>query len=117
VASTTIAQAVTDLYTLLNTSISGVTKVYDHEPTTPVDNSVTVTCQAVTPDFFVLSLRIYVKVGDARDSQQRLWTLIQNVDATVDAQFGPSRWDITYDPEAQVFIATNLLETGREDSY
>ena len=96
---------------------SGVTRVYDHEPTTPVDGALTIVCSGMDPDNFTLEARVYVRVGDAKDSQERLYAIVQAADAKLTSAFGPSRWSFGYVPESQVLVATWAGETGREDYY
>ena len=124
--NTSLAQALTDLYTHLTaTAMTGVSKVYDHEPGAikAEDRSVTVSCAGITPDDFQLAVRIYVKVSDARNAQDRIYDLVQVVDARLGQRvgnvtpWGPSRWDIGYDADSGAHIAQTLLDAGRQDYF
>lgn len=132
----TVAAAKAELYALLWTantatatfSVAGVDAaqihVYDHEPrggemVAPV--SVTISTAGFTPDFWVLAVRIYTTTQkyDAKKAQDVLDLLIPAVDAKVGSNggFGPSDWTIEWDDGLEAFMATNLLQVGRQDYY
>jgi hypothetical protein len=72
----------------------------------------------MTPTFYRFAVRLYVTIEmGAEKAQSLLDTLIMRVDAQLDTSdgFGPSDWDVEYNEFLAAFIATNLLETGRED--
>jgi len=95
------------------TGTSGITRTYDFEPSTVVDRSLTIVCTAVDADDYQLEARIYVKVGDAKDSQEGMYALQDAVDQQVSSSFGPLVWRFGYDAENQVLVATLTTTYGR----
>lgn len=91
--------------------------VYDHEPRSlEYPFPITVATAGMDADFWVLSLRVYANIADAKKAQDLLDLLIPAVNAkTANGGFGPSAWDITWDDKLEVLVATNLLNVGRED--
>ena len=111
-ASTSIAQVVEDLTDVLD---GVVPTVYDHEPTGPVDRSASVIWTGMDADFFSLTVRLYVKVSDARAAQVALYELVQDTEAAMTSQFIVGDWTVEYDPTAQVLMAVMATRAGRED--
>lgn len=77
---------------------------------------VTIATAGMTPVFYLIALRIYVTTDvDAQWAQDTMDSLIQTIDARMDARFGPSQWETEFVPELAAFVATNVFEVGRED--
>lgn len=120
-ARTSIAAAKQELYALVIAGglPTGLTVAYDHEPL-PGDlqkpTAVTVFTVGMTPDDYVLGLRIYATAAaDAKAAQDTLDVLIQTIDARINSGFGPSNFEIEYRDDLVAFVATNLFQVGRED--
>lgn len=94
--------------------------VYDHEPRSPAfPISITVATAGMDPESWVLAVRIYVSTvkTDAKVAQDQLDALLPEVDHRIGSNGGysPSAWEITWDPDLDALVATNLLNVGRED--
>lgn len=80
--------------------------------------SVTIATAGMTPDDWVFAVRIYASTErlDAKTAQDQLDLLLPAVDAKVGSNggFGPSDWEVTFDPDLDALVATNILNVGRE---
>ena len=120
-ARNSLAAAKAELYSLITTGglPANVTAAYDYEPAPgqaqkPV--AVTVSTAGMTAVDYLLALRIYVTAEpDAEKAQDDLDLLIMALDARMTSGFGPSNWEVDYDPELTAFVATNIFQVGRED--
>lgn len=116
-----IAAAKTELYGLLTTpsSPTGVV-VYDHEPLPghlQKPAAVTVFTAGMTAVAYLIGIRLYVSAEtDAKTAQTTLDSLILELDGRMTSGFGPSSWDVTYQPDLAAFVAEQIFEVGREDS-
>lgn len=126
---TTLAATKAELYGLLwsanapTFSASGVdaasVHVYDHEPKAMSHPfSVTIATAGMTPTDWVIAVRIYADTAraDAKTAQDQLDLLVPAVDAKIGSNggFGPSAWEIVWDPDLDALVATNLLNIGRD---
>lgn len=116
-----IANAKAELYALITTPAlpTGVTAAYPFEPlpgqgAKPV--MVTVATAGMTAVDYLLALRVYVSAdADAEWAQATLDTLILTLDGRMTSGFGPSNWEVDWDPELGAFVAVNTFLVGRED--
>jgi hypothetical protein len=120
-ARTSIAASKAELYGLITTGglPTGLTAAYDHEPL-PGDAqkpaALTISTAGMTAVDYLIALRIYVSAEpDAEKAQDDLDSLIMAVDGRMTSGFGPSNWDVAYDPDLTAFVATNIFQVGRED--
>jgi hypothetical protein len=94
--------------------------VFGHEPAPGEAGGqaryVTVATAGVLPTEWLVAVRCYVAgtVG-AQRAQDVLDELLVAADAALPLCAGPSRWSVEWDPELGAFVATALLEVGRED--
>lgn len=120
-ARNSIANAKAELFALITSPSlpTGVTAAFPFEPppgqgTKPV--MVTVATVGMTAVDYLLALRIYVSADvDAETAQDTLDDLILIVDGRMTSGFGPSNWEVEYDPALGAFVATNIFLVGRED--
>lgn len=118
---TSPTNAIAELYGLITTPSlpTGVTAAYPFEPAPgqgakPV--MITVAFVGMTAIDYLLALRIYVTSDvDAQTAQDTLASLVMTVDGRMTSGFGPSNWDVDWDPELAAFVATNIFQVGRED--
>jgi hypothetical protein len=124
-ARTSLKATRVELYGILApagvSAVAGAT-VLDHEPKAGDLQgalAVTVASAGMTPNDFLISLRVYSSVRtDAKKAQDDLDDTIHAVDLLLDTQtaaFGPSEWAVDYDPDIEAFVAVNSLRVGRED--
>lgn len=120
-ARTSLAASKTELLSLITTGglPSGLTVTYNYEPFpggAQKPAALTISTAGMTPVDYLLALRIYVTAEpDAEKAQNDLDALIMLVDARMTSGFGPSNWEVVYDPDLVAFVATNIFQVGRED--
>lgn len=120
-ARNSLAASKAELYSLITTGglPAGVTAAYDHEPLPghlqkPI--ALTISTAGMTAVDYLISLRIYVTAEpDAEKAQDDLDATIMAVDARMTSGFGPSNWEVIYDPDLNAFVALNTFNVGRED--
>lgn len=120
-ARTSIVNAKAELYGLLTTpSVPTGVVVYNHEPLPghvqkPV--AATVFTAGMTSVDYLIGIRIYVTAeADAKTAQDTLDALILEIDGRMTSGWGPSGWEVTYQPDLVAFVAENVFACGREDS-
>lgn len=129
-AATSLTNAKADLYGLLvsNTTtgapvaaLTAVARVYDYEPLPgdlfrPV--SVTITSAGMTPNEFLLEVRIYATDATQQLTQARMDLAVAQVDARIGsiAEFGPSDWTIAWVNEIGAWVALCQITAGRQDN-
>ena len=120
-ASTSAAQAQADLVSLVRGSSlpSGIAKVSDGEPATPIDGTAAVYYLDDDADFFRYVVAAYVRVSDAADAQARMLAMRDALDERLNtsAQFGPSGWSREFDRETATLRIITVVSTGRQDYY
>lgn len=129
-AATSLTAAKADLYALLTSntttgapaaSMTAVSRVYNHEPL-PGDLfkpiSVTITTVGMTPNEFLLEVRIYAADGTQAITQANLDLAVAQVDARIGttAEFGPSDWTIAWVGEISAWVALLQVTAGRQDN-
>lgn len=129
-STATLSDAVAELYALLQTSevptVSGVTAVYDHEPSSveaPV--SITIALDSWDEDWWMVALRIYVSVtADKKAGWDTLNAVVPAVDQVIrqgigqgGCHFGPSRGQVEPTQTNDFLVATSVLTVGREDAF
>ena len=99
---------------------AGSIHVYDFEPRSlDYPWNVTVATAGMTPDSWVLAVRIYANISDPKTAQDLLDLMIPAVNSAIagNGGFGPSAWEVSWDDQLEVLVATTLLDVGREDLY
>ena len=100
---------------------ANVTRVYDHEPKPGVQIKgcvVTVSSAGMTPDFFLVAVRIYQQFAvNPRNDSHNLDAAVQAVDDLVPSDYGPSNWTIEVREDIDALVAEAVFERGREDYY
>lgn len=122
-ARTSLGAAKAELFALVTTPSlpSGLTMAYDHEPlagNVQKPNALTISTAGMSPTDYLIALRLYVSAEpDAETANDDLDSLIMAVDGRMTGGFGPSEWEVAYEPELVAFVATNVLRVGREDRF
>lgn len=101
---------------------AGCSKVYDVEPGAPgwvKPCSVTIAPAGIDPTDWLVAVRVYVDDQYPGRSQDLLIDVTVAVDAILgDGEgYGPSRWDMGWQPELGCWIASTTLLVGREDGF
>lgn len=128
-ARTSITATKAELFALLATGSDGtpqsglspLERIFDHEPY-PQDGAkpywLTIATAGQTPTDWVIAMRIY---GDgtvgAKEVQDNIDALTSAVMAKLTGPYGDSMWEIDWVDEIGCFVATCLLEVGREDDW
>lgn len=101
---------------------AGVAKVYDAEPGAAgwvKPCSVTVAPSGITPTDWTVEVRVYVDDQYAARAQDLLVDATVAVDALLKTgeAFGPSQWDMGWQPPLECWLARCTLQVGREDGF
>jgi hypothetical protein len=100
-------------------AVTGVSRVYDHEPALgkmvkPV--AVTIDDAGLTDLAYVIVVRIYHSTDvDAAKATATLRRLYQELDDLLTTHWGPTEWIREDDREIGALIASCRIEVGRED--
>lgn len=101
---------------------AGVGAVLDHEPgATGVPSGCTVTLSpgGFEPESWMIRVRVYVTDRNAQADQALMVAASVAVDAAVRAGEGflPVRWDMGWQPELGVWLASSDVMVGRQDYF
>lgn len=91
---------------------------YPYEPlTAPTQDFATLFFDGYGPVDWDITVRIYVPYGaiGAEAAQQKLETLMPEVEAALTSQYGPVQWTVVPDLENGVLVASWPTRVGRED--
>jgi hypothetical protein len=127
-APTSLTLAKSDLYSRLCTdtstgsphsSLTAFTKIYNYEPmpgdiAKPI--SLTILTATVDSDWFRFAVRIYSGDGTQLIAQTNLDTAIDQFEARMNAEFGPSNWDLQWIDEIAAWVAVSEITVGRQDN-
>lgn len=126
---TTFQNTLTELFALLadtngvpvaTLASAGVVKVYPHEPgATGVVKpcSVTLSPSMIDTLDWQITIRVYVADTTPAAAQDLCIDVPVTIDGLLTAGFGPSRWEIGWQPEIGCWLATSVLAVGREDGF
>lgn len=120
---TSLEATIAELYEVLAPdgvpAVSGVARVYDHEPAPgqmvgPV--AVTIDDGGLTDVSYIVVVRVYHTTDvDAAKATATLRRLYQEIDDLLTTHWGPTEWVRENDREIGALIASCRLEVGRED--
>jgi hypothetical protein len=127
-APTSLTLAKSDLYSRLcadtsigspHSTLTAFTRIYNHEPmpgdiAKPI--SLTILTGQLDPDWFTFSVRIYAADGTQAITQTNLDAAIDQFEARMNAEFGPSNWDIQWIEEIAAWVAVSEVKVGRQDN-
>lgn len=130
-ARTTLQNALSELHGLLASDTStytpqsslstlGVVRVYPHEPgASGVSKpcSVTISPSGMEPTEWRITIRVYVDDQDPARAQDLLIDVPVAIDQLLPSGYGPSRWEMGWDPDIKCWAAVEELMVGREDYF